>query len=77
MLIYDQGMKQYVQRMFWRAGEVRSMLESERKILETFKRHVPNLPEEKQEYLLGVSEEMVALHTRDKNKTTEKEKKKE
>lgn len=53
------------------------MLESERKILETFKRHVPNLPEEKQEYLLGVSEEMVALHTRDKNKTTEKEKKKE
>lgn len=40
------------------------MSEKEKKIAETFKRVIPNLPEEKKEYLLGMAEGMSIMADR-------------
>lgn len=40
------------------------MSEKEKKIAETFKRVIPNLPEEKKEYLLGMAEGMSIMSDR-------------
>ena len=40
------------------------MSEKEKEIAETFKRVIPNLPEEKKEYLLGMAEGMSIMADR-------------